>query len=341
MKKLVTMFLAAVFLLVTFVPVSAADWNLYGSARVTTFWTDFDGDITQLNHGLQANSRIGGTVSHGAVKGGYELGIRGDVGAVYGRLLYGTVDLGFGEFLVGQHYSPLAIGSFISNQVYNTDNGLLQFVAYTNPGGRPGMGQLSVNGLKIALIRPMEFGDPEVLLPQLQASYDLKLDGVSLNFGGGFQTYDIDGGDGDSLTAYMVALNTRLTMLDPLYINFGGFYGQNVGNIGQSNHGGDWTGRAIIVAADDIEDTDTFAGVFVLGAKLDTIGVEAGVGYRVNDNDLWDDEQKVLALYLQANVPLSADGRAFIVPEVGMIDYEWGDLEFDETYFGLKWQVNF
>ncbi len=360
MKKLGSIFLAAVFLLVTFVPVSAGEWDLYGSARVGTFYTDLDeADTTRFTHDLQGNARIGANVKTGNVGGRFEYGTGGGNANI--RLLYGTVDLGFGELLAGQHYTPFGIGSFISTQVYGTDNGLLEFVPYS---GRQPLVQLSVEGLKIALVKPFQAtypvpfvfdeddeipadiaavlapllrttttGNPEVLLPQLQLSYDIRMDGVAVNLAGAFQTYDLNDGDGDTLTAWGAGANVRLTMMDPLYLNVGGFYGQNVGNFGQA--WGSRLSRADITDPDDIEDANTYAGAVVLGAKLDTIGVEAGVGFR--NDELGDVDEDIMAYYLQATVPLSQDGRARIIPEVGMYDYENEDL----LYFGLQWRIDF
>lgn len=331
MKKLATFFLVTVFLLAMYVPVSAAQWDMYGSARVATFWTDLDeADTTRLNHNLQGNARIGAFVKNGAVGGRFEYGT-----GVNTRLLYGTVDLGAGQLLVGQHYTPFGIGSFISGQAYGTDNGLLEFVPYS---GRSPLVQYSVEGFKVALVRTfvsadVNVTDPEVLLPQLQLSYDMKMDAAALNFVGAFQTYDLLDGDGDTLTAWGVGTNVRLTMMDPLYLNIGGFYGQNVGNFNQA-----WSGvlsRADVTDPNNIEDADSYGVALVLGTKLDTIGIEAGFGFR--NDELGDVDADTLAYYLQATIPLSQDGKAFIVPEIGMYDYE----DEDELYAGLKWQINF
>ncbi|MFO8112554.1 MAG: hypothetical protein R6T92_08610 [Desulfosalsimonadaceae bacterium] len=336
MKKLVTIFLAAAFLLVMYVPVSAAEWDFYGSARVATFWTDVDNDdpavddTMDLNHNLQGNARIGANVKNDAIGGRFEYGTGGGNANI--RLLYGTVDLGPGQLLVGQAYAPFGIGSFISKQVYATDNGLLEFVPYV---GRRPMGQYSVGGFKVALVRPVEIGDPEVLLPQVQASYDLDMGGVSMNFAGVFQTYDLDNGDGDTLNAYAGGTNIRLTMMDPMYLNFGGFYGQNVANFGQAS----WSDLGNEAGADitdpnNIEDADTYGAAVIFGGNLEPIGFELGAGYRNSDNG---NEVELYAYYGQVTVPLSQDGNAFIVPEVGYFDYE----NEDEYYAGLKWQINF
>jgi hypothetical protein len=340
MKKLVSIMLAAAFLMIMYVPVSAAEWNLYGHARVATFYTDDDAvDQTQFLHSLQGNARIGANVASGPIGGRFEYGTGGGNANI--RLLYGTVNLGAGQLLVGQNYTPLGINSFISDQVYFTDNGMLDFVLYN---GRRAMVQYQINELRIALVDPVRaaapagFAAPEVLLPQFNVSYNMNLmPAAALNLGGGFQTYDLDGGDGDTLTAWQAGFNARFTMLNPLYFNLGGYFGQNVGNLGQLTNFGAFS-TADIADPNNVDDLMTWAVALVVGTQLDTIGLQAGVGYRNSEYEDSDIEQDYWLYYLQARIPLTADGQAFIVPEVGLWDVD-GDR--DVFYGGLKWQVNF
>jgi len=337
MKKGFLVLLATVFLLACYVPVSAADWDLYGSARVTTFWTDFSeerGDTTELNHTLQPNSRIGAFVNAGDIGGRFEYGTGGGNANI--RLLYADFPLGPGKLLVGQHYGPYGIGSFISTRVIDTDAGLLQFIPYS---GRVPLVQYTVNDFKIALARANEVGNPEVQLPQLQASYDLNLvEGLRLNLAGIFQSYDVDGGDGDTLNAWAAGFNARFTMMDPVYVNLGGFYGQNVADFGQ------WSinNSSSMIDNGDVEDTDTFAVGLVLGTQLPTMRIEGGVGYVNSENDNWVEDDEVIIYYAQANIPIV--GGASITPEIGFKDFQDnpdGTDAGDEFYVGLQWRVDF
>ncbi len=367
MKKVLALMIAAAFVLTMYVPASAEnpDWDLYGHARVNTFWTDYsderpdNADTTQLDHDLQGNARIGATVDHGAIGGGFEYGSGVNV-----RKLYGTVDMGQGELKIGQDYAPYGAGAFISTQAYGDDANMLQFVGYT---GRKPMVQYSVDNFKIALVEPQkndlqgDSPDQEVVLPQLQASYDLAIqDNVNINMAGAYQTYelkdDTEGWDGENLDAWGLSTNIRLTAMDPFYVNVGGYYGQNVGNFGQSyatnttalndNDSIYFNGLAEL-DGDSIEDTDSYGALLALGTTVNNIGLEAGVGYLESDNDAWEKENELMAYYGQANIPLTANGNAFIVPEVGYYDYgdeydnDSGDEMGDELYAGLKWQVNF
>jgi hypothetical protein len=82
----------------------------------------------------------------------------------------------------------------------------------------------------------------------------------------------------------------------------------------------------------------TWAVALIMGTQLDTIGLQAGVGYRNDEREDSDLEEDYWLYYLQARIPLTAGGQAFIVPEVGMWDV---DGNRDIYYGGLKWQVNF
>jgi len=354
MKKALSILLAAVLLPAYYVPVFAADWDLYGSARIATFWTDYDedhafgpGDTTQLNHDLQGNAVIGATVQNGPIGGAFEYGT--SAGNANIRLLYATFDVGPGQLLVGQDYGPFAMGSYISNQVYNEDNNMSEFIGDTY---RRPMVQYTVDNFSFALVTPekqdveaADADDSELLFPQIQARYHAMYNGIGLNIAGVFQTYDLEDNtqawDGETLNAWAVTANARFTGLDPLYINFGGYYGQNVSNFGQSWGDSRVMGSAELNAAGDgIEDTDTWGLLLVFGTMVNEIGLEAGFGYLESDNDNWPDNMELMACYAQAKIPMLAGYNAYIIPEVGY--YEWDNgANFDELYAGVQWRVDF
>lgn len=134
----------------------AADWNFYGSARMSTFINDVDAntagteDTTNITFAQQGNSRFGASVKvSDELTGGFEYGT-----GVNMRKLYGEWNFGGGKFLVGQTYSPLNM--FYSNQVYGSDNDLLNYGGVY--AGRQGMLQLTFGSFKIALISPDSAG---------------------------------------------------------------------------------------------------------------------------------------------------------------------------------------
>ena len=359
MKKVVIIFLAAVFMLAMYVPVSAADWNIYGSARVQTFWQDFDEDVdrawadtTQFTHSLNVVSRFGLMVDHGIVGGHFETGVTPT--NVVTRHLYGTVDMPFGDLLIGQTWTLYGEKCFVSCQTYLADDSMLWFVGY---GHRRPQVRLTIEDFAIALVEPQrvgfgvdEDGDPivgandsEVLLPQVQLGFEKTINDIYLSAVGAFQTYDLydpaQAWDGETLTAWGVTVSAMFNIIDPMYINLAGFYGQNTLHLGDiySRYGAEIDG-------DSIEDTDDYGGLLAIGTFINDIEVQAGVGFTESDNDMWAEKDQMMAYYINANIPISPDGRAFIMPEVGYFDFDddrAGNDAGSEFYAGLKWQVNF
>jgi len=222
MKKLTIIALVVAVTAVFAVTASANEWNLYGSARMATFWQslDYGGDtqdiwardnIDALAWQLQANSRVGATVKGDKLDGRFEFSVSSDGsgGNVGVRRLYGVWKFTEGWGLkVGKDYTPITF--FLSGQVYQNDQGLLTV------GNAYGYrrAQLAVEGglgpgmLKVALIDPTTAtlsadlpGAPngftnslavttEAKFPKLEASYEFKLsDAMSIHAFGGWQYY--------------------------------------------------------------------------------------------------------------------------------------------------------
>ncbi|MEE8540369.1 MAG: hypothetical protein V3S66_01805, partial [Desulfobacterales bacterium] len=181
MKKLIVLF-ASVALVLSFAVTASADWNFYGSSRMSTFWADneFTGEDNMETWAQQGNSRIGANVKGDAVGGSFEYST-----AVGIRKLYGTWNFGPGTLLVGQTYTPLNL--FISNQVYGGDADLLNFGGGIY-GGRKQMLQVSFGSAKIALINPQ--GGTDYNSPKVEGSFGFKTDMFSLTVVGGYQTYE-------------------------------------------------------------------------------------------------------------------------------------------------------
>ena len=162
MKKL-TILIAAVALVCFSVPAMAVDWNMYGSARMATFYNSYDyGDglnaagtddkDSNMDWYLQGNSRLGARVKADQVSGRIELSLSSDNthdGAVGTRLIYGDWKFSdAGTLRVGKGYTPTS--QFISGQVHKDDLGLLG--VGTNYARRPGSLQLFFGGFEVALI---------------------------------------------------------------------------------------------------------------------------------------------------------------------------------------------
>ncbi len=376
MKKTLPILMAAVFLMSMAVPVLAADWNMYGQIRLQTFWSDyseerpakvadtlrFSGDKDQeLGYMQSSYSRFGGKVSHETIRGGFEVGSAGIV-AINIRLLYGAVKLGGGELLVGQFYGPYGLGSLaVSKDVYNHHSGWgnmgTHFLGYACRV--PGV-QYWMDGFKFALVQPDTtfsddfFSNPERQIPQIQASYDGGMDKTKFHIAAAYQTYNEADKTktwyDESLDAWGVTGNVRFSQMDPMYLNIGGYFGQNVGPLGQydgrSARAGSYYPELSpeVTAAGDIEDTMTWAAIVVLGFEGENMGGEISAGHLSSDNDLWAGDDEMTHFYAQLRVPLTHTGHAMMVPQVGYYDYhdyKDGSDAGDTMYAGASWQIFF
>jgi hypothetical protein len=336
-------------------------WKFYGSARMTTFWeknsieqsvTGLDSD-TDLNWGMQGNSRIGAKVKLGDVSGRFEYGHTAAAGATL-RLLYGEWNFGAGKLLLGQDYTPMTF--WVSNQVWGGDNDLLGFgQMYT---GRQQQIKLTFGNFQIAGLRPTTPGvvffpgvDTDTSSPKLEACYDIKGGPVKARISGAYQTYDVvrvvaGAEDEQSVDSWQIAAGAIYDM-GPFFLKGDLYYGENIRNLGQSSAAtvGDrayWSGTNIL-------DSETLGFALIAGFKLnDTFTFE--IGYGQANNEVEDGgyslEQDVKSYYLNATINLAKN--VFIVPEIGKLDYgeikETGfpDVEMgDMKYFGAKWQINF
>ncbi|MCF8095762.1 MAG: hypothetical protein K9J79_10430 [Desulfobacteraceae bacterium] len=361
MRKALSILVAAFFLLGCYAPVLAAEFDLYGSARVGTFWTDYDSDYydddladtTQLNYDLQGNSRIGATLQSGPIGGAFEYGASGGNANI--RKLYGTFDFGPGQLLIGQDYTPFSVGNYISGQVYGVDSGMGEFMGDL---ARAPMVQYSGDSFSVALVEVntdlFEISNQvpgssslgtEYTLPKIEARYHTMFNDIGFNVSGVFQTYDLKGNqtwDGETVNSWAVAATARFNMLDPVYLNAGGYLGQNVNNLGVFYEDRIKSRAELNAALEAIEDTTTYSLLFVAGTNVNDIGLEAGAGYLESDNDNWAEKWELMACYAQARIPMLEGGNAYIIPEVGY--YDWDDntgQTFDELYAGLQWRVDF
>jgi hypothetical protein len=365
MKKLIAVLLVLLFA----APAIAADWNFYGSARVTTFYTvrersSFENEDTDLDHRLQNNSRIGVNVKADKVAGRVELALRANGAASGGsgdetvntRLIYGDWKFSDNGFLrVGKELSILDMTE-VSNQVYGSDNDLTGIAPSAN---RTSGVSLGLGGFRFALVQPAtttSWGaagntvQNDAKWPKLEASYTLPI-GKDFTFGvgGGFQSVEATNpgnGDMEYINSYMV--NAKfLAAIGAFYAKVAGYYGENMfnanwgtGGIGQSGTystaGFDGTNR---------QDAKSYGGGGSLGLNFtDTIAFEAGGGYRIDENDVAsDDNVDSWGVYAQMTYKFAPGCK--ITPEVGYIsnqdDFATGDSGGYDWYAGLQWRIDF
>lgn len=255
MKKL--MVIAVVLVFVTG-SAYAAEWNFYGSARVSTFYSEIDvspfasgADTENYEQNLNGNARIGAKVKvSDELTGHFEYGALGGNANV--RILWGEWNFGAGSLGIGQNYTPLLFP--YSNQVYNLnafnkgDHNMSTFgMLY---GGRKAQIRLKMGGFQIALVEPKtlvtmtpqypEIYAPtsplpstEVTIPQIQAKYQYDFDKGHVAVVGGYGTFDVvppSGTTDYTVESYLVGLGGRLNV-GAAYFKGNVWGGQNVGNL--------------------------------------------------------------------------------------------------------------
>ncbi len=343
MKKQIVGLLSAMVLLCAGTAI-ASDWNFYGSARVSTFWTDSDlKDQVDFSEGLQSNARIGAKVKvSDELTGRFEYGTSGGNANI--RLLYGAWNFGAGTLTVGQDYTPMYLP--VSNQVWNDDNGLHGY-GDPYPGRKPQI-RLQFDGFQIAAISTdtnyyngttTVSDNTQVVIPRIEVSYGINIsDNATFDIAGGYTTFEYN--DAEDIDSYVILARGTWAAAG---FNLGlvAFYGQNAGNLIDCTTTGakNGEGYAAINAAGQVYDVENYGGEIVAGYTFNEMfGIEAGFGYMQGEYDNASNEDKVFAYYLQA--PITLAPGVTITPEVGVIDYdETGQDEI--TYFGAKWQINF
>jgi hypothetical protein len=347
MRKLFVFFVAVAMVGGFAVSALAAEWSFYGSARMSTFYEDRDeeaGDDAGTVWDLQGNARIGATAKAGAIGGGFEYGSGPNL-----RKLYGTWNFGAGELLIGQTYTPLG-SMFYSNQVWGADEDLLSIGQCYN--GRVPMLQLSMQGFKVALIKPKASdvaglsGDIDTTFPKLEMSYSLKTDAFFVDIYGGFQTYEIEvGKETYDVNAYVGGIGGGVN-LGPAYVKLNGYYAVNHGNYGLYSGVNSVPERFAVydAADDDIIDSKSMGGLAVLGFKAsDMLTFELGGGYIQHELDI-DDAEKNDAMSAYLNATINIAPGFFVVPEFGVVDWmddAAGNDQGSMFYGGAKWQINF
>ena len=323
----------------------AADWNFYGSARITTFYTDDENLDPTLNFGLQGNSRFGANVKVSDTLGArFEYGASNNKANI--RVFYGTWNFGEGELIIGQTYAPIWLS--VSNQAFSGDNGLAGWGE--NYAGRVPQLQLKFPNFKISLVRannkyyrldtdnaPVKTRYTEVDFPGIQAKYKFDFDPLDFTLSAAYQTFDARKSEVESyLFAGRIGYNAG-------HFSFkaSGFFGSNMGNIAELNVSG-MTGRRgyAIVENSGVVDVDAHGYAVVAGyTATDWLKFEAGYGYAEAEADAQNAQRdEVMSYYLQSTLTLAPG--VVLVPEVGMVDYKDGGQR-DATYYGIKWQINF
>jgi hypothetical protein len=265
MRKAIVLLAACALVAAFAITASAAEWNLYGSARMETYWvesdfgkdsssyaitgtgTQFDSD-SDLQWDNAVNSRIGANVKNDMLEAQFEFGVDGNGGGgnVGTRRLYGVWDFGAGKLKVGKDYTPFKV--FNSGQGFDASNGLLGRGAYY--GARRPQISFMFGGFEIALIQPTSAAlqsitvptaaatpqDVDEYLPKIEAMYGMSTDALNWKVVLGYQTYDIErpsGTPGGDLSVDSYALGADVTFnVGPIRLSGAFAYMQNPGSAG-------------------------------------------------------------------------------------------------------------
>jgi len=375
MKKFIgfLVFLAAFAMVFGFTVTAAmADADLYGSIRFRTYWADKDKDFTgtgfddeDLDWRIGYLSRWGVNYKSGDVRGKMELDTRdqdgdegsSEIGDVRVRHLYGEWDFGQGKLLIGQTFNPCTV---YSNGLGYYSGGLQKFGGFGLDYFRTSQIRLTFGNLVLAFLTPNtdqavtgtdDLGaayvtaDEDTTIPRIEARYSLKLDPVTVDFMGGWQTYDVvDATDSEeSIDSYIVGLYARA--------NFGPAYVKGVLNYRQNGTNyGLWTvvDETARMEGGSVQDAEAWGAQLIAGWKInDTFKVEAAYSMVEAENDDMSTkyEDDASAFMLLCNIAL-APGVS-VQPELIFQDNEDKYVDGtktdqgDATIFGVFWVINF
>jgi hypothetical protein len=379
MNKIATSLLALTLALFLAAP-ATADFDPYGSIRLSTFWVEKKpaADGAQNDHDLwfELNdiSRFGAKFRTGDIGGRVEFGLKG-AGAgnndAYTRLLYGTWDFGGGTLLVGQDYPEYTFCSAqVAPRTNVDDEENLTNVGRRNQGVIDGENamygygclwearkpQIEVkmdNGLYVELLRPErsstgpngapEDGEADTILPKMVVGYNLKAENLFLGPGVAYNRYNYEYEAFDEwIESYLIYLKGKaaLGMID---LQWNLHYGQNLSDF-------DIWGRELASAAQydaarkDVENSECLGGYVQVAFNIDPATITIGYGYTQSENDrlgLGDlDEQQTC--FVNSKLPFA--DTFYVVPEFSYYDGAdgpSGEKQDDEWALGMMWRADF
>ncbi|MBW2574431.1 MAG: hypothetical protein JRC88_02900 [Deltaproteobacteria bacterium] len=367
MKKIIGLlvFLAAFAMVFGFTVTAAmADVDLYGSARFRTYWADKDKDISSTGYDdedlewrIGYLTRWGANFQSGDIRGKVELDTRdqdgnegsSEIGDVRVRHMFGEWDFGSGKLLIGQTFNPCTV---YSSGLGYYSGGIQKFGGLGLGYFRTGQIRLTFGNLVLAFLSPdtsadLGFDDVDTTLPRMEARYSLKLDPVTVDFMGGWQTYDVvDTNDHDeTIDSYLLGVYARANF-GPAYVKGVLTYAQNGANYGL------WSASVVDQAAvyegDSIQDAECWGGSIVAGWKInDMFTVEGSYGFASAENDDQtlknEDDAQVFTLLTKIAVAPGVTVQPELIFEDREDRYDDGvkTEQGDATIFGVFWMINF
>lgn len=373
MKKFI-MFLAALSMVLGFAVTAAmADVDLYGSVRFRTYWADKSKDYvgkypgaTKAYDDEDLDWRIGYLTRWGVnyksdkITGKVELDTRdqdgdegsSEIGDIRVRHMYGEWDFGAGKLLIGQTFNPCTV---YSSGLGYYSGGIQKFGGLGLKYFRTSQIRLTFGDLQLAFLTPDTeqdlaadgFVDTDKTFPRIEARYSLKLDPVTIDFMGGWQSYEVVNAldKEEDVDSYQLGIYAKANF-GPAYVKGVLTYMQNGGNYGL------WSATVVeqnaVWEGGDIQDNEAYGGSIVAGYKIDdmfTVEASAGLASSDNDDQALKNEDDAYVYTLLTKITL-APGFT-IQPEliyedrdektVQGVKYDKGDA----TIFGVFWVMNF
>lgn len=331
-----------------------------------------------LDWRTQSNNRIRMYMRSDFLEGFIDMGYNDSANKVTTREYWGRYMLNDKAFIaIGQQKQLFS--QYISNQVWDGDLGMGAIgIAYQS--ARPKI-TFGYNGFCFALGNPyngrsqvdiygnakdgLQTKDINAYLPQLQASYEYKADTWRVKFAGAYQHLRLQkiangATDLSSKTLHSWLWSTEVDFnYGPFYLAIAGTLGQNWSDAGwndeNSNIGSNWNGDYFIQVAGyqwrakangtyEFKDTTSAMVALVSAYQLaEALRLEAGAGYRYDDNSCFKKTSHVWNAYLQVAYMVAPSFT--VTPEVGYLDFgknaKSGENQGSLWYIGAKWQMDF
>jgi hypothetical protein len=381
-------------------PVGAKTIDVYGSVRVMTYWLQKNSEATGTGHSDGdltwdedfSNSRLGVRFNEGKIGGNVEIRpqdrqtVRTRTTSNMGindtlRHLYGTYDLGWGTFVVGQTWTPTF--NPICNECLVGGGGYLD--AYGDMGGSARVAGLQLwtpikglNGLlKIALLQPWTdlntspgpavypegYGSTDTTLPKIEASLAGAFGPLSFTARGGYNTMSYKNtatDDTKGVDSWLFDLDLTYSM-GPFYVRGSGYLAQNLGIYGTGGPEVIWGLFPQAFGTADIQNVDNWGWFGVAGFHInDMFSVEAGYGQRGANQDVpggagtIKEKTSAFVFFL----PISITPAFVITPEILWTDQgyvtgpgtaadaadfgvTYNEDRGNQLYAGIYWRIDF
>jgi hypothetical protein len=361
------------------VSAAMADATLYGSARFRTFWHDTDKEYAGLNFDdedlewrMGTLSRFGVNFKQGDITGKFELDARVGTGATSDtgrgtfidstqtsglgnmrlRHLWGAWNFGAGELCIGQRHSLYTY--YISQFGGNFGAGMALFGGWNLENFRYSQIRLTFGNLKIAFlgvdasqdVAGFTDAEKDVELPRLEIAYKLKLEPVTLDFMGGYQTYDVvnSADREESVDCYVLLLKGAFNF-GPGYLKAIGTYRQNGENYGVWNANAE---EAAVYSGGSVQDAECYSFGVTLGFKVsDMITLEGTYVYSEAENDragtTYEDENQAYGVLCK----ITPAPGVTIQPEIIIDDRDdrvqagATTEQGQDTKIGVFWKIDF